>query len=119
MKTFIAALILFFSVCGLVLGASFAVREKASALLSIASALPSSAEAFKDAEVKKEADALCEMWQRDLEFFSHTVCSDALYAAEEALYSLRASAEAGSAEGFFTARMKFISAAERMARLWG
>ena len=119
MKTFIAALIIFVLLFSLVLASDFYVQKQTGELLSLACALPESAEVFdNDSEIKEKTGALLSLWRESERRFVYIISLDVSDKASEAAHALYAAAEAGSAEDFLPARLRFIAATERIAMLF-
>lgn len=119
MKTFISALIIFMLLFSLVIASAFYVQNRAEALLSLAYSLPESAEDFeKDGRITEKALALLNMWQESKRRLVYIMNRDTLDKAGEAAGALLAAAEAGSAEDFLPARLRFISQAEKISLMF-
>ena len=119
MKTFISALIIFALLFSLVIASAFYVQDRAEALLSLAYSLPESAEDFDGAsEIKEKTLALLSLWKKSERSLAYIICRDVTDKAGEAAGALLAAAEAGSAEDFFSARLRFISQAEKISLMF-
>jgi hypothetical protein len=119
MKTFISALIIFMLLFSLVIASAFYVQDRAEALLSLAYSLPESSEDFDGASERKEKTlALLSLWKKSERGLAYIICRDVTDKAGEAAGALLAAAEAGSAEDFLPARLRFIAAIERIALLF-
>lgn len=115
MKTFISALIIFALLFSLVLASAFFVRREASALILLARELPGERESFEnDGRTAEKALTLLRAWQESKRRFAYIMNRDITDKADEAAHALFAAAEAGSADNFLPARLRFISLMERI-----
>ena len=119
MKTFISALIIFALLFSLVLASAFYVRTQMGELLSLARALPEKLEDFeKDVCITEKTLALLNMWQESKRRLAYIINRDTADKAGEAAQALFAAASAGSAEDFLSARLRFISQAEKISLMF-
>lgn len=119
MKTFISALIIFALLFSLVLASAFYVRTQMGELLSLARALPEKLEDFeKDGCITEKTLALLNMWQESKRRLAYIMNRDTADKAGEAAQALFAAASAGSAEDFLSARLRFISQAEKISLMF-
>ena len=119
MKTFISALIIFALLFSLVLASAFYVRTQMGELLSLARALPEKLEDFeKDVCITEKTLALLNMWQESKRRLAYIMNRDTADKAGEAAQALFAAASAGSAEDFLSARLRFISQAEKISLMF-
>lgn len=119
MKTFIAALIIFALLFSLVLGSAFFVRKEASALLSLARALPDDGKGFESGgRTAEKALTLLRAWQESKRRFSYIMGRDIIDKADEAAHAIYAAAKAESADNFLPARLRFISLMERITLIF-
>ena len=119
MKTFISALIIFALLFSLVLASAFYVRTQMGELLSLARALPEKLEDFeKDVCITEKTLALLNMWQESNRRLAYIINRDTADKAGEAAQALFAAASAGSAEDFLSARLRFISQAEKISLMF-
>jgi hypothetical protein len=118
MKTFIASVIILASLFTAVSVTSGFAKAKVSSLYSHALELPSREEEFKNGNTSEKAELLRAEWERNTRFFSYIVSYEYLSAAEEALLSLCAAASTESAADFAIARLRFISAMQRLNTLF-
>lgn len=119
MKTFIAALIILALLCTAVAFVSHFISKRTHELSSLATALPSSSEAFQsDRELSQKTEKLRTLWARSMAVFPYIMSYDILDRADDAVLSLSAAAEAESAEDFLAARLRFIDAVSRISELF-
>ena len=119
MKTFISARIIFALLFSLVLASAFYVRTQMGELLSLARALPEKLEDFeKDVCITEKTLALLNMWQESNRRLAYIINRDTADKAGEAAQALFAAASAGSAEDFLSARLRFISQAEKISLMF-
>ena len=119
MKTFIAALIIFALLFSLVLASALYVQKEADSLLSLARALPEDREGFEsDGRTAEKALTLLRTWQESKCRFGYIMNRDITDKADEAANAIFAAAEAGSADNFLPARLRFISLVERIALMF-
>lgn len=120
MKTFFTALAIFISLIAFIFCVSAEKREDLSRIYLLASDLPSSEDEFaRSPELYAEKAAeLCALWQESMKSLTYFVGSELLQSADEAAISLRAAAESGKRDDFFSARLRFIQGVRRIRPLF-
>ena len=121
MKTFVSAVLIFFILCAGVIFISLNISEKLSELYDIASSLPETKEELERDQhhtfsVTRE---LYSHWNKSMGVFKHFIGYDILDKADEAAMVLFSCAESGETNEFFSARLKFCDAVQRLKRLCG
>ncbi len=118
MKTFIASIMILISLFTAVWVTSVFTKDRIRSLSEHALELPSSEEEFESDVTSEKTELLRAEWERNMRFFSYIISYEYLNAAEEALLSLCAAAKTGCAADFAAARLRFISATQRLDTLF-
>ena len=116
MKTFISALIIIALLVSLVTLCSLAALGRIDHLAELAISLPEID--ISAADAKEKTQDLCDEWEKNADFFLYFVSRDTVLTANEAALALRAASLAECREDFASARLRFISAMERIRLLF-
>ena len=116
MKTFISALIILALLISLVTLCSLNALGRIDRLAELALSLPETD--ISAADTKEKTQDLCDEWQKNADFFLYFVSRDTVLTANEAALALRAASLSECREDFASARLRFISAMERIRLLF-
>ncbi len=121
MKTFIAAIIIFALLCGVISGVSAFVPDRISELSALAAALPEGEADFSppSARLLSEAENLFALWDKNMRVFPYIMGYEMLDRADEAALSLLSYAKSGERAEFLAAKARFLDSLERLRELFG